>query len=131
MVYNLAIPYTNKEAKMLEWLYFIVGVIISISLLFFNYQASFGVMVALLALLALKFLRQAFIKKVMASDKINVGLFVIYMVIVFLIMAVPLALAFYLPNYINPYFLGATIIIERIYMFVSKQISHNQEEVNV
>lgn len=131
MVYNLAIPYTNKEAKMLEWLYFIVGVIISISLLFFNYQASFGVMVALLALLALKFLRQAFIKKVMSTDKINVGLFVIYMVIVFLIMAVPLALAFYLPNYINPYFLGATIIIERIYMFVSKQISHNQEEVNV
>lgn len=116
---------------MLEWLYFIVGVIISISLLFFNYQASFGVMVALLALLALKFLRQAFIKKVMSTDKINVGLFVIYMVIVFLIMAVPLALAFYLPNYINPYFLGATIIIERIYMFVSKQISHNQEEVNV
>lgn len=115
----------------MQWLFFIVGIVVSIVLLFIDTTYAFGILLALGALFVLTFLRSAFYKQIMGVEKLNPRLFISYTLIVFLLMSIPLGLAVFFPDVINPFFVAGTIFLDRIYNFIVKTLWPSKEELNV
>lgn len=111
--------------------FYIIGVIVSVILLFVDFTYSLGIGLALLVLYILSLLRSKFNKLVLESVNFSPKWFVGYTVGVFVLMFSALGLAFLFPKVINPYFLAGTIFIQRIYMFIEKSINHSKEELSV
>ena len=115
----------------MEYLYFILGLIVSIVLLFIDYSYALGIVLALVALFILKVFREGFNRKIMTMDAFSGKLFLGYTLLVLVLMFIPLLLGFLYPLVINPYFVAGTIFFERIYMYISKIVFKDQEELNV
>lgn len=126
-----AISEKKKGGKKMQYLFYIIGLIISVILLFVDTSFSIGIMLALFALTLLNLMRNRFYLKVFNLEKLNLGLIVGYSLVVMAIMFFPLGLAFLFPERINPYFMAGTIILERLYKFVTNIFWPNKEELNV
>lgn len=115
----------------MQWLFYIIGLVLSVIFLFIDYSFSVGIITALVALGVLGFVRVYFYTRVFDVASFKPSLVVGYSVFVLAIMFVPLGLAFFFPEVINPYFMAGTILFERFYKFVSNIFSPSKEELNV
>ncbi|HZJ86353.1 MAG TPA: hypothetical protein VFC83_04485 [Erysipelotrichaceae bacterium] len=115
----------------MQYIFYIIGVIVSGILLFVDKTYSFAILLALLVLFILDILRSKFNKWVLSSSNIKPVWFVGYTVGVFVLMFSALGIAFLLPEWINPYFFAGVIFIQRIYMFIEKSIRSSKEELSV
>ena len=103
----------------MQWIFYIIGLVISGLLIFIDYSYSVGIITALLALGFLTLIRNQFYTKIFNMESFKMSVIAAYSLFVIAVMFVPLGLAFLFPKVINPYFMAATIIAERLYKFIS------------
>lgn len=97
----------------------ILGVIVAIAFLFVDYSISLGILLALLALEAIKFSRNNMEERIMNSDNLSSRIVFSHFFAVLLIMAVALAISFFFQQLFNPFGVALTFIAERAYSFIT------------
>ena len=97
----------------------ILGVIVAIAFLFVDYSISLGILLALLALEAIKFSRNNMEERIMNSDHLSSRIVFSHFFAVLLIMAVALAISFFFQQLFNPFGVALTFIAERAYSFIT------------
>lgn len=110
-----------------------VGVIaiVAMILMFFDWRMTLGWFIGWACLLTLGFFREKFYAIILDEDQFTVGKYVRYIIFVFVILWLPLLLAFMIPNAINPYALATSYLIDRLILFMSglftKENKHGTE----
>ncbi len=115
----------------MQWIFYIIGLVASGLFIFIDYSYSVGIITALAALGFLTLIRNQFYTKIFNMESFKMGLMVGYSLFVLAIMFVPLGLAFLFPTVINPYFMAGTIIVERVYKFITGIFWPKKEELSV
>lgn len=93
-------------------------VLIGVGLLLYQLPLGLGWLLGNLCLSILAFVRERFYKELLSDDAFQTRRYVAYIIFVFVILWLPLGVAFVIPNFISAYSLAASYIVDRFLMFL-------------
>ncbi|QIK69730.1 hypothetical protein G7062_05210 [Erysipelothrix sp. HDW6C] len=91
----------------------------AIALVFVGLPFAFGWIIGWSALIALAYFRHKFYNIILDEKQFTVKKYISYIIFVFIILWMPLLLAFLFPKIINPFAMAATYIIDRLLFFIT------------
>lgn len=98
--------------------YRLILVIMSLVLMVFNLPNGFGFALGSLIITGLSLVREQYYKLLLSGSKFKTGSYLGYIFFLFLLLWVPLGIAFYYPNIIGPYGYAGAIFIDRMAVYV-------------
>ena len=98
--------------------------LVGIGLLIYQVPWGLGWLLGWLCLSILAFFRERFYTVLLSDEAFHTGRYIGYIVFVFVILWLPLGLAFFFPNVINAFALAASYLLDRLFQFMKGSVKH-------
>ena len=92
--------------------------LLSIPMIFIDKAIALGWLIGQLSMIALEYGRSWFYSRLLEESKFSVRMYVAYIICVLALIIVPLLIAFFKPNIINPYAVFAAFLLDRLITFI-------------
>ncbi|EFR30689.1 hypothetical protein [Eremococcus coleocola] len=94
-------------------------ILIGLGLFFVNFSYALGWLLGWAVMLLVAWLRQNVLVKIIDFDHFKARHYVLYLLAIMLLIALPLGVAFFFPEIVNPYAIFLAYFIDRILMFAT------------
>ncbi len=96
----------------------ILGIIVAVIFMFFDYSISLGILLALFAKEMISFVRRQLEANILHATKLESKIVIRHFFIVSLIMIITLSISFLLQDFFNPIAVGAVFILDRFIFYI-------------
>lgn len=103
---------------------YLINGLIGVVLFFIEIPLGIGWLLGITCLSILAFVRERFYAELLSQSQFHTGRYVSYIAFVFVILWLPLGLAFFFPNVISAYSLAASYLLDRLVLFLKGSVKH-------
>lgn len=98
--------------------------LIGVLLLIYNIPMGLGWLLGFTCLSVLAFVRKRYYVQLLGESQFQTKGYIRYIVFVFVILWLPLGLAFVFPHIINAFSLAASYLLDRLFLFLKGSVKH-------